>query len=1021
MTSLLLGVRAHIDRHSKPPKRQYPQRPWCWPRYVIVFDTETTTDAAQRFLYGWFRVLRTSVTGAYDVILEGMIHADDLAARDPDGYATLATYARTHRAEVSEVEDAIPEVILCSRAEFAEFVLYKYGYVARALIVGFNLPFDLSRIAVRARRGRKKFRDGFTLVFKRYRGKDGRLHDDKERPCIRIKSVSNASAFIEFTRPRLADSDRWEERQDGPDEWSKFTGHFLDLRTHLFAMTDQKFSLDSAAATFLGERKERVRVHGVITPEHVAYGRHDVRLTHRLFEYAKAEWSRLPVDLDPCKAYSPASVAKAHLAAMGIASPRTKWGRKEPFALYGLAMGAYFGGRAGVFVRHTPVPVVYCDFQSMYPTCFTLMGLGRWLIAESYEVEDCTADAQALLERVSLDGCFDPALWPQLAFFGEFQPDDDLLPVRYPYDDPPQQFGIGFNHVRASFPLTVAGPDIVANVLRTGRIPVLQRAVRIVAKGVQRHLTPITLPNGVVVDPRADDFFRTIVEQRLSLKPLVDDTDAQRTVRALKIIANSGTYGIFAEVRPEDVADPEEVTVYGARSAFTTKSKMPEQPGPFYFPPIAAIVTAAARLMLTLGESMVGARGGAIAMCDTDSLAIIATPQGGATALHHADGSPVRALSSDDVRAIVERFRALSPYRRDVLKGSILDVTKENFRNGVPEPLTFLGVSAKRYVLYRRGGDNIEIVAASEHGLGQYLSPHEEPEDEDENRDRAKPWVEAIWLQHIHRVEGLPHVELPFADLPALTRIAVTTPGQLAPFAIREAGLPYDDAMKPFNFLLSANRLPGAPLPIGTDPERFHLVRAYETDRAQWLTGEWFDIHTGDAWRVTTSLTPDPSHQVALRTYGFVADAHFIHAESKSAGADGQPCGPHTRGLLAPRHIVADDYRLLGKEANKLVTVEKGLEHRYTDVQAIYVDPTHDAFAANYVARLRTIRPRRRVARAAGVSERAIRDILSGASTARPHIQARLIAFLNDLAAQPTERPPRAREPRRRSRRRQRR
>ena len=37
---------------------------------------------------------------------------------------------------------------LLTRAQFAEEIFYRYGYDLRGTIVGFNLPFDLSRIAI---------------------------------------------------------------------------------------------------------------------------------------------------------------------------------------------------------------------------------------------------------------------------------------------------------------------------------------------------------------------------------------------------------------------------------------------------------------------------------------------------------------------------------------------------------------------------------------------------------------------------------------------------------------------------------------------------------------------------------------------------------------------------------------------------------------------------------------------------------------------------------------------------------
>ncbi len=45
-----------------------------------------------------------------------------------------------------------------TRAQFVEDVFYGFGYDLRATIIGFNLPFDLSRLAVAHGPARGKMR-----------------------------------------------------------------------------------------------------------------------------------------------------------------------------------------------------------------------------------------------------------------------------------------------------------------------------------------------------------------------------------------------------------------------------------------------------------------------------------------------------------------------------------------------------------------------------------------------------------------------------------------------------------------------------------------------------------------------------------------------------------------------------------------------------------------------------------------------------------------------------------------------
>lgn len=72
------------------------------------------------------------------------------------------------------------------------------------------------------------------------------------------------------------------------------------------------------------------------------------------------------------------------------------------------------------------------------------------------------------------------------------------------------------------------------------------------------------------------------------------------------------------------------ITVYSANDApFAADTTAPELPGRTCYPPLAALITSAARLMLALLEREVTDRGGSYAFCDTDSMAIVVNEHGG--------------------------------------------------------------------------------------------------------------------------------------------------------------------------------------------------------------------------------------------------------------------------------------------------------------------------------------------------------------------------------------------------------
>lgn len=149
--------------------------------------------------------------------------------------------------------------------------------------------------------------------------------------------------------------------------------------------------------------------------------------------------------------------------------------------------------------------------------------------------------------------------------------------------------------------------------------------------------------------------------------------------------------------------------------------------------------------MLAVLEVEAGRRGGIHAFCDTDSMALVATREGGFVPCpggpeRTEDGrEAVRALSRDEVDEIVARFESLKPYDPDAVPGPLLEIDKENYtEDGERRQLWTYAVSAKRYVLYTREGSGLEVVKASEHGLGHLLNPVD-PEA------ASTAWIEELW------------------------------------------------------------------------------------------------------------------------------------------------------------------------------------------------------------------------------------------------------------------------------------
>jgi hypothetical protein len=716
--------------------------------------------------------------------------------------------------------------------------------------------------------------------------------------------------------------------------------------------------LARALAVFGEPFRKREHAHGRITPEYIAYNREDVWATAALYERQMQEHVRHPIELSPERSYSPASVGKAYLRALGVRPPL----RRQPGFpkdVLGYATAAYYGGRAECRTRRTPVPVTYVDFLAMYATICSLLGLWQFLTCTRVEiVEENREDVEAWLDGLRLDDCFDPATWPRLRGLVLIEPAGDVLPVRARYEQG-GSFGIGLNPLESSpEPLWYTLPDALAARRLGRRAPKVVRALRFVPKGRSRRLRRLELRGAVPIDPHAQDFFLRVIEERKSLPQRSDLSASERARLApfLKVLANATSYGIFAEMNRQELGGggAEPVTVYGLDS-FAASDSSPEQAGEFFFSPLACLIAGGARLMLALLERLVTDAGGSYAFCDTDSMAIA-------------------GLSEAEEKRIVTRFEQLNAYDRELVPGSILEVERENFEpdTGERQQLHCYAISAKRYCMFTLDERGEPILRKwSEHGLGHLLNPIDPDAD-------ARDLVKELW-DFIVRVDalGLPAQEPSWLDRPAVSRLTVSKPGLLRPFAGFNEGKPASDRVRPFNFLLAAH-VPAGGHPAGVDPERFQLVAPYNSDPRQWRKLAWTDVYSGRRYRITAS--GQGSDGVArVKSWRDVLDEYRVRPEAKSLGPDGRPCGRDTIGLLRRRPVAALSITHVGKESNLLEEVQAGLVHDEDEVLTVYRDEGRDPWPA-LVHPLLVELPVRHVADSSGLSANVVEKLRGGHS-----------------------------------------
>jgi hypothetical protein len=566
-----------------------------------------------------------------------------------------------------------------------------------------------------------------------------------------------------------------------------------------------------------------------------------------------------------------------------------------------------------------------------------------------------------MLEGTTMESLFERATWETLCVLVQLRPAADVLPVRMRRHSA-EPFTISVTSFTTAVSCWYTLADVLAaKLLGGGKIPRIDRAVEFYAETPDPNMQSTTLRGQVSLDPYGT-MFKTIVEQRqIAKRHSAHDSDGRRLDMALKLMANSGAYGIFAEVNVV-AAETKEGHVYSDVD-FAVEASSDERPGRYCNPFIASFVTGAARLLLAMLETEVAQRGGTFAFCDTDSLAIVsARPR----------DRNIAWLKANDIDEVIARFDTLNPYDRLVVPS----ILKKEHENALCWP-----ISAKRYCLYRNeSGKRVRIIKASESGLGAIMG---------RTRNESTPTLaRRIWIGILHRElrikptgERKARLErLLRFDVPLRRKLPLCQPHVLNRDALRRynAARSYAHRLKPFNFVqvltpamtLGADVIPLAP---------------FERDLTKARKLPWMDVTTGRSIEIDWS-NAGYSGTVGIATLAEYIERYAEHSESKAADHDGRPAGASHRGMLGRLHVFAARRSHIGKEVNRL-DEEAGTALEPGAVET-YVGAEPDSFR-NAVAAIAG-KPRAELAAELGVSERRLRDILKGRAKPRRGLRERI-------------------------------
>jgi hypothetical protein len=536
-------------------------------RYIVI-DTETRVSSpVQELVFGSFALYQGEVLERI-----GLFYDPEVVTKNE--LAVLKAYCSKE-----------PLIKLYAVREFIDGVFYPLVYKEQVPCVGFNLPFDISRLAIGYGFARRSMKSGFVLKLSEAGGGN---------PPIVIKQVNSTEAFIRFQTT----------------SYSHLTGNFVDCQRIAAILTDSRhISLKQACKRFNKTyQKIEVEEHGELTLTYLQYNISDTLANAELFRRLKAEVERFEVNLPLTRLYSSASLGKVVLEKLGI-MPQPIQGLKPE--VYGQILQAYYGGRVECRLREQPVRVDALDFTSMYPTLFILLGLYDFLIAEHIDHFEDTAAVQKLIDGIKLTDLQNPEIWKTLNVIVELAPADTLLPVRARYDS--ETFTVGFNYLTSSEPLYYGLPSVILSKLLSGETPRIKRALRFIPVGKQKTLRTATIL-GTKINPLRDNVFKMLVEEKQKSKLAKDGRDRQ-----LKILVNSFVYGVYIELNREEEAS--DVNVFSGNIAFREHKRL-EKEGKYFNPLISTLITDGAKLLLGIGDCILQTYGEVPAYLDTDSLYI---------------------------------------------------------------------------------------------------------------------------------------------------------------------------------------------------------------------------------------------------------------------------------------------------------------------------------------------------------------------------------------------------------------
>ncbi len=203
-----MHIRSRQLLHRRNTARSDAQRR---PKDALIFRCATTSDEKKDLLFGAY--ICAELEDAEYVAKEiGLFYREG----HPEEFRALTRFVKDSAYELGSVE------------EFRRKVFLKY-LKARALIVRYDAPREISRIAIKWNKSTKT-RRAFSFYFRMFRDKKtGKMRPSGYEPGISIESLDASKAIYRFIKYRFHEEDARARRRRKRTSFSNV--HILDLKT----------------------------------------------------------------------------------------------------------------------------------------------------------------------------------------------------------------------------------------------------------------------------------------------------------------------------------------------------------------------------------------------------------------------------------------------------------------------------------------------------------------------------------------------------------------------------------------------------------------------------------------------------------------------------------------------------------------------------------------------------------------------------------------------------------------------